>query len=329
MKKGLHYVTNRGGSALHHRSSKVSVLCYRSSRGSVLHVTYQTEGLCYVTERVCVMCYRSSRGSVLSFTDKTEGLCCVTDQTRGLCYVTHIKQRVCAMLQIKRRVCVMYYRSNGGSALCITDQTEGLRYVLQIKRRVCIMYYRSNRGSVLCVTDQTEGLCYVLQIKQGQKMTKEQYIRMNRGINDSKDLPPEYLSAIYDEIAGNEIKMKVGSYHSKPNTSASECHFDRGQEGKQCWRVHYVVVFVKLWITFSILIYITIIIMYIYHALINALGTHITHINLYNIMYTRRRQSYQNSLHKALFAHTTHTHKHINTHTHTHTLTVAETGYWY
>uniref|UniRef100_A0A673XYM4 ARF guanine nucleotide exchange factor 1 n=1 Tax=Salmo trutta TaxID=8032 RepID=A0A673XYM4_SALTR len=40
------------------------------------------------------------------------------------------------------------------------------------------------------------------------KMTKEQYIKMNRGINDSKDLPEEYLSAIYDEIAGKKIAMK-------------------------------------------------------------------------------------------------------------------------
>ncbi|XP_042880494.1 brefeldin A-inhibited guanine nucleotide-exchange protein 1-like isoform X2 [Penaeus japonicus] len=47
------------------------------------------------------------------------------------------------------------------------------------------------------------------QVKQ--KMTKEQYIKMNRGINDSKDLPEEYLSSIYDEIAGNEIKMKATS----------------------------------------------------------------------------------------------------------------------
>ena len=31
---------------------------------------------------------------------------------------------------------------------------------------------------------------------------------MNRGINDNKDLPPEYLEAIYDDIAQNEIKMK-------------------------------------------------------------------------------------------------------------------------
>ena len=42
-------------------------------------------------------------------------------------------------------------------------------------------------------------------------MTKEQYIKMNRGINDSKDLPEDYLSSIYDEIAGNEIKMKATS----------------------------------------------------------------------------------------------------------------------
>lgn len=47
------------------------------------------------------------------------------------------------------------------------------------------------------------------------KMTKEQYIKMNRGISDSKDLPEEYLSTIYDEIAGNEIKMK-GNVVNKP-----------------------------------------------------------------------------------------------------------------
>lgn len=40
------------------------------------------------------------------------------------------------------------------------------------------------------------------------KMTKEQYIKLNRRISDNEDLPEEYLSKIYDEIAGNEIKMK-------------------------------------------------------------------------------------------------------------------------
>lgn len=47
------------------------------------------------------------------------------------------------------------------------------------------------------------------------KMTKEQYIKLNRGISDNKDLPEEYLSQIYDEIAGQEIKMK-NSVVNKP-----------------------------------------------------------------------------------------------------------------
>lgn len=46
-------------------------------------------------------------------------------------------------------------------------------------------------------------------------MTKEQYIRLNRGISDNQDLPEEYLSQIYDEIAGHEIKMKGTSKPGK------------------------------------------------------------------------------------------------------------------
>ena len=48
--------------------------------------------------------------------------------------------------------------------------------------------------------------------------------------------------------------------------------------------------------------------MYIYHALINALGAPMIHIIL-NIPYTCRAQSYQNNLRKVLYAHT-HTHTH-------------------
>jgi len=57
-------------------------------------------------------------------------------------------------------------------------------------------------------------------------MTKPQYIRMNRGINDSRDLPEDYLSSIYDEIADNEIKMRVTSQGrpGKPTSGASECN---------------------------------------------------------------------------------------------------------
>ncbi|KAL4384627.1 hypothetical protein GQ457_15G011890 [Hibiscus cannabinus] len=41
------------------------------------------------------------------------------------------------------------------------------------------------------------------------KMTKSGFIRNNRGINDGKDLPEEYLGALYDQIVKNEIKMNA------------------------------------------------------------------------------------------------------------------------
>lgn len=48
---------------------------------------------------------------------------------------------------------------------------------------------------------------------------------MNRGINDSKDLPEEYLSAIYNEIAGKKISMKETKELTIPTktTKQSKC----------------------------------------------------------------------------------------------------------
>ncbi|KAJ3571428.1 hypothetical protein NP233_g3767 [Leucocoprinus birnbaumii] len=44
------------------------------------------------------------------------------------------------------------------------------------------------------------------QVKK--RMTKAEFTRNNRGINDGGDLPEEFLSGIFDEIVNNEIKMK-------------------------------------------------------------------------------------------------------------------------
>ncbi|WOG86863.1 hypothetical protein DCAR_0206082 [Daucus carota subsp. sativus] len=41
------------------------------------------------------------------------------------------------------------------------------------------------------------------------KMTKADFIRNNRGIDDGKDLAEEYLGDLYDQIVRNEIKMKA------------------------------------------------------------------------------------------------------------------------
>lgn len=44
-----------------------------------------------------------------------------------------------------------------------------------------------------------------------KKMTKEEYIKLNRGINGAENLSNELLSNIYDDIAACELKMKPGS----------------------------------------------------------------------------------------------------------------------
>ncbi|KAJ3087061.1 guanine nucleotide exchange protein for ADP-robosylation factor [Quaeritorhiza haematococci] len=44
------------------------------------------------------------------------------------------------------------------------------------------------------------------QVKR--RMTKQDFIKNNRGIDEGKDLPAEFLEAIFDEISTNEIVMK-------------------------------------------------------------------------------------------------------------------------
>lgn len=39
-------------------------------------------------------------------------------------------------------------------------------------------------------------------------MSADDFIRNNRGIDDGKDLPEEYLRSLYERISKNEIKMK-------------------------------------------------------------------------------------------------------------------------
>ncbi|KAJ6613490.1 hypothetical protein B0H10DRAFT_2048736 [Mycena sp. CBHHK59/15] len=47
---------------------------------------------------------------------------------------------------------------------------------------------------------------YNPQVKK--RMTKSDFIKNNRGINDNADLPEQFLSDIFDEIVSNEIRMK-------------------------------------------------------------------------------------------------------------------------
>ncbi|PYH89568.1 hypothetical protein BO71DRAFT_487851 [Aspergillus ellipticus CBS 707.79] len=49
---------------------------------------------------------------------------------------------------------------------------------------------------------------------KGRRMTKEEFIKNNRGINDNQDLPDEYLTSIYEEIVNNEIVLDTEREHA-------------------------------------------------------------------------------------------------------------------
>lgn len=43
-------------------------------------------------------------------------------------------------------------------------------------------------------------------------MSAEDFIRNNRGIDDGKDLPEEYMRSLYERITKSEIKMKEDEF---------------------------------------------------------------------------------------------------------------------
>jgi len=45
----------------------------------------------------------------------------------------------------------------------------------------------------------------VAQIKTKDKMSKEEFMRNNRGIDSDKDLDPQFLGDIYDRVVNNEV----------------------------------------------------------------------------------------------------------------------------
>lgn len=48
-------------------------------------------------------------------------------------------------------------------------------------------------------------LCH--QVKK--KMSVEDFLKNNRGINDGQDLPAEFLRALYDRIVHDEIQVRL------------------------------------------------------------------------------------------------------------------------
>ena len=54
------------------------------------------------------------------------------------------------------------------------------------------------------------------QIAKNKKMTLDEFLRNNRGINDGKDLPREFLENLYNEIKTHEIQVERGLADNVP-----------------------------------------------------------------------------------------------------------------
>ncbi|KAF8639703.1 hypothetical protein AX17_000965 [Amanita inopinata Kibby_2008] len=86
------------------------------------------------------------------------------------------------------------------------------RYMLKFAER----YIAGNSKTPFANADAAYVLAYSVimlntdahnpQVKK--RMTKADFIKNNRGINDNADLPEQFLSDIYDDIVNNEIRMK-------------------------------------------------------------------------------------------------------------------------
>jgi brefeldin A-inhibited guanine nucleotide-exchange protein len=87
------------------------------------------------------------------------------------------------------------------------------RFVLKFAER----YIANNPSTVFANADTAYILAFsVIMLNtdahnpnlKSKRMTKAEFVKNNRGINDGQDLPEELLAEIYDEIQKNEIKMK-------------------------------------------------------------------------------------------------------------------------
>ncbi|KAH7371157.1 hypothetical protein BKA66DRAFT_424639 [Pyrenochaeta sp. MPI-SDFR-AT-0127] len=87
------------------------------------------------------------------------------------------------------------------------------RFMLKFAER-----YITGNPNAFANADTAYVLCYsviMLNVDQhskkirGARMTPEDFIKNNRGINDNADLPDEYLRSIFDEIAHNEIVLNT------------------------------------------------------------------------------------------------------------------------
>ncbi len=79
-------------------------------------------------------------------------------------------------------------------------------------------------------------VCLIAQVKK--KMTCDEFLRNNRGINNGENLPPEFLQAIYDSIVRNEIRTtseaETGAFEVSAYPFLVSAHYKSAQFCQLC-----------------------------------------------------------------------------------------------
>lgn len=86
------------------------------------------------------------------------------------------------------------------------------RYMLKFAER----YVQHNPSIIFANADTAYVMAYSVILlntdaynpQNKRRMTKEEFIKNNRGINDGSDLPEDYLIEVYDDIHSDEIRMR-------------------------------------------------------------------------------------------------------------------------
>uniref|UniRef100_A0A8C2SG23 SEC7 domain-containing protein n=1 Tax=Capra hircus TaxID=9925 RepID=A0A8C2SG23_CAPHI len=92
----------------------------------------------------------------------------------------------------------------------------------RLMEKFAARYIECNQGQTLFASADTAYVLAYSIIMLTTDLHSPQYIKMNRGINDSKDLPEEYLSSIYEEIEGKKIAMKETKEHTIATKSTKQ-----------------------------------------------------------------------------------------------------------
>lgn len=91
-------------------------------------------------------------------------------------------------------------------------------------------------------------------VRKDRKMTKEEFVKQNRGIDNGKDLPREMLEDIFDTIVNNEIKIPkanpLGGELNRPSSPAELFEFEMVKTCRSCQAILKSKVYLYLYLYF-------------------------------------------------------------------------------